>query len=203
LDSFNKKERRTQKAFAVMRDKLFTPLVILLQKIGVTPNQVTLLGVVFLVLACLVPPDWYKVAIVFVVLNVTCDGIDGPLARRKGLAHPGGSLVDIVADQLGVVFLPAAAIYHLNAFGPVMLLFSSAYLLFIGLVVYANELGLEVRLFIRSKYPFYVLYLFCLYQRVDWVTYFCGAFVLYYSVESFFTLRKIYRYFGERAKGDG
>lgn len=195
MDYFTAKERERQKSFAAKRDRLFAPLVDRLRRAGISPNQVSLIGIVFLVLACLFPPASYALAGLGIILYVICDGIDGPLARSSGKAHSGGALVDIIADQFGVVMVSAAAIQHLGAWGPVMVLFSAAYMLFIALAVYANELQLKVGLVIRSKYPFYVLYVICLYLRLDWVTYFCGGFALYYFVVSFLALRKIYRHF--------
>jgi phosphatidylglycerophosphate synthase len=165
---------------------------------GVTSNQVSLFGVGSLAVACLMPPSLALAAAIFILLYVLCDGIDGPLARQSGKVHDGGSLVDIVADQMGVVLLTAAATYHLDAFGPAMVLFSAAYTVFIGLVVYANELDLNMRLFVRSKYPFYALYVVGLYRHSDAVSLFCGLFALYYTVESALVLKKLYDYHASR-----
>lgn len=196
MDYANKEERKAQKAFAAIRDKVFSPVIGLLLKIGVTPNQVSVAGVVFLALTSLLPPERVWLAVAGMALYVLCDGIDGPLARRLGAAHSGGALVDIVADHIGVIFLSAAAIHHLGAWGPVMVVFSSVYLLFIGLVVYANALGIVLRRFVRIKYLFFLLYLGSFYARKDLVTWFCGGCAVYYAVEVFEALRRIYRYHG-------
>lgn len=198
MDSFNSRERAQQRRFAEKRDQLFRPVVNWLMQKGITSNQVSLLGVGFLASACLMPPPLALPAVVLIVLYVLCDGIDGPLARQSGKAHDGGSLVDIVADQMGVVLLTASATYHLDAFGPAMVLFSSAYTVFIGLVVYANELDVSVRIFVRSKYPFYTLYGIGLYLNQDLVSWFCGLFAVYYAVESSTVLKKIYDYHASR-----
>jgi phosphatidylglycerophosphate synthase len=192
MDYFNDDERARQRTFASIRDRMFAPLTNLLAAHDVTPNQISAAGVAFLILAGLMPPPQAGLATLFMALYVLCDGLDGPLARKLGTPHPGGLLVDIVADQLGVVFLPAAAIYHIHAWGPAMVLFAASYVAFIGLVVYANELGVELRRFIRSKYAFFLLYLASLYLERDLVTYFCGFFAVYYSVETYETLRRIY-----------
>ncbi len=63
----------------------------------------------------------------------------GHWQEKTGRAHSGGSLVDIVADQLGVVVLPMAAVYHFGIDGVVAVLFSTAYVVFIVFAVYANE----------------------------------------------------------------
>ncbi len=194
MDYFNDKERAKQKEFAAKRDRIFSPLINLLIRYNATSNQISVAGVAFLIAACLMPPSMAIAATICMAMYVLCDGIDGPLARKKGNAHDGGSLIDIVADQLGVVFLPAAAIYHLGAWGPAMVVFASAYIAFIGLVVYANDLGVTLRKFIRSKYFFFLLYLGSLFLEKDLVSYFCAGFAVYYSVESFETLRRIYNF---------
>jgi phosphatidylglycerophosphate synthase len=194
MDYFNHDERKTQRNFAGIRDRMFAPLTNLLVARAVRPNQISAVGVACLVLAGLMPPSLAGLATLCMAGYVLCDGLDGPLARRLGTPHPGGLLVDIVADQLGVVFLPAAAIYHVGAWGPSMVLFAASYVAFIGLVIYANELRVELRRFIRSKYAFFLLYLGSLYTGKDLVSYFCGFFALYYSVETFETLRRIYAF---------
>lgn len=198
MDYFNDEERAGQRDFAGMRDRFFAPVTNVLVRFGVRPNQVSAAGVGFLVVAGLMPPSLAWLATLGMALYVLCDGLDGPLARRTGTPHPGGLLVDIVADQLGVVILPAAAIYHFGAWGPAMVLFAASYVAFIGLVIYANELRVELRRFIRSKYVFFLLYLGSLHLDTDLVSLFCGVFAAYYSVETFETLRRIYAFHAAR-----
>lgn len=192
MDYANKEERRAQQAFAAIRDKVFSPVIWLLLKVGVTPNQVSAAGVLVLALTCLLSASQVWLAVAGMALYVLCDGIDGPLARRLNTAHAGGALVDIVADHMGVVFVSAAAVHHVGAWGPAMVVFACAYLLFIGLVVYANALGIVLRRFVRTKYVFFLLYLGSLYLGQDLVTYFCGLCAVYYLVELFEALRRIY-----------
>ena len=202
MDYANKEERKAQRAFASIRDKVFSPVIWVLLKIGVTPNQVSVIGVLFLVLTCFLSASHILFALAGMAFYVLCDGIDGPLARRRGVAHAGGALVDIVADHMGVVFVSAAAIYHVGAWGPVMVVFSCVYLLFIGLVVYANALGIVLRRFVRTKYVFFLLYLASLYIERDLVTYFCGVCAVYYLVELFEALRRIYRHHDAKLHSD-
>ncbi|MGE4192826.1 MAG: CDP-alcohol phosphatidyltransferase family protein [Pseudodesulfovibrio sp.] len=194
MDYFNTDERDKQRSFSKVRDTVFSPLVSLLIKVGATPNQVSLAGVLFLILTSLLPASWPVAATVGMAFYVLCDGIDGPLARRAGKVHAGGALIDIVADQAGVVFLSAAAIYHFGAWGPAMVLFASSYMIFIGLALYANGLGVKLRRFLRCKYVFFLLYLGSLYLARDLVTWFCGAFAAYYVAETIEALRRIHRF---------
>ncbi len=199
MDYVNKEERKAQKAFAAIRDKVFSPVIGLLVRAGVTPNQVSLAGVAVLFATCLLPPSMAWWAVAGMALYVLFDGIDGPLARRLSLDHTGGALVDLVADHMGVIFVSAAAIHHLGAWGPAMVVFACAYLLFICLVVYANALGIVLRRFVRTKYVFFLLYLASLYTARDLVTWFCGACALYYLAELFEALRRVYHFHAAQA----
>lgn len=194
MDYFNEEERARQEEFAVRRDRILAPAVDFLVRHDMTPNWVSVTGVLALLAVCLMPPSLALLATLFMALYVLCDGIDGPLARRLEVIHDGGSLVDIVADQLGVVFLSAAAIHHLDAWGPGMVVFASAYLIFIALAVYGNAIGVEMRKVVRAKYLFFLLYLGSLFSGKDLVTYFCTGFALYYSVQVIDSLRRIYRF---------
>ena len=194
MDYFNEEERARQEQFAVRRDRILAPAVDFLVRHDITPNRVSIVGVLALLAVCLMPPSLAFLATLFMALYVLCDGIDGPLARRLDVIHDGGSLVDIVADQLGVVFLSAAAIHHLGAWGPAMVVFASAYLIFIALAVYGNGIGVEMRKVVRAKYLFFLLYLGSLFSGRDLVTYFCAGFALYYSVQVIDSLRRIYRF---------
>lgn len=203
MDYFGRKERMRQRAFAAKRDKLFAPIIDVLAATKATPNMVSALGVLFLILGCVMPGSWHPFVLACLALYVVCDGLDGPLARRLGKDHSGGALVDVVADQVGVVFLAAAAIVHIRAWGPAMVLFSSSYLVFIGLVLYANGIGAALRWFFRCKYLFFGLYWLSLALARDLVTWFGAFFALYYAVESTSALRRIYALHAARASGGG
>jgi phosphatidylglycerophosphate synthase len=132
----------------------------------------------------------------FLMLYVIADGIDGPLARAYGNNHEGGSIMDIYADQLGVVFLPAAASFHLDTNGTLAVLFSCGYIIFIVLVVYSNELHIVVKKFFRVKYPMYIFYTVCLFFNKEWMSYFFFVFCAYYWVKITFQLKTIYDFHG-------
>lgn len=196
MDYFNPEEKSWRQTFNTLRDTAFRPLVGALVRFGVSPNQVTLIGVIFLLAATFSSNAWS--ATILMALYVLCDGLDGPLARANGKLHPGGALMDIVADQMGVVFLPAAAIEHLGAWGPGMLLFAAAYLVFIALVVYANELRVRLRLFFRLKYLFFLLYLASLHLGRDLVTWPCTVMAVYYLAGIQNVLIRIHRHFDQK-----
>mgnify|MGYP006234580769 CR=1 FL=1 len=71
-----------------------------------TANQTTLFG---FALGCLALPalsaEQYELALVFILLNRICDGLDGALARIQGITDAGGFL-DISLDFLFYSLIP-------------------------------------------------------------------------------------------------
>ncbi|MGF1706434.1 CDP-alcohol phosphatidyltransferase family protein [Enterovibrio baiacu] len=78
----------------------------LVDKLGVTANQTTLAG---FVLGCFALPalafEHYTLALVCILLNRVCDGMDGALARIQGITDAGGYL-DISLDFLFYSLIP-------------------------------------------------------------------------------------------------
>ena len=64
-----------------------------LDKPGITPDGLTLVGFAIGVLALpFLALGWYLAALVVILLNRLLDGLDGALARRRGLTDAGGFL---------------------------------------------------------------------------------------------------------------
>jgi phosphatidylglycerophosphate synthase len=77
-----------------------------LDKPALTPDGLTLTGFAIGALALpLLALGWYPAALVAIVLNRLCDGLDGALARRRGLTDAGGFL-DIALDFLFYALVP-------------------------------------------------------------------------------------------------
>ncbi len=89
-----------------------------LDRPAVTPNRLTLLGLV-LGLACAVTSAlaWWPVAVVLWLASRLADGLDGPLARRRGPRDAGaGGFLDITCDF--VVYGATVVGVALGAGGP-------------------------------------------------------------------------------------
>ena len=77
-----------------------------LDKPGVSADGITLLGFAIGVLALpFLALGWYGAALVAIVANRLLDGLDGALARRRGLTDAGGFL-DIALDFLFYALVP-------------------------------------------------------------------------------------------------
>ncbi|WP_449556242.1 CDP-alcohol phosphatidyltransferase family protein [Huaxiibacter chinensis] len=94
---------------------------------GITPDRLTLLGFALGALALpLLASGHYTAALVAILLNRLLDGLDGALARRRGLTDAGGFL-DIALDFLFYALVPfgfALAAPVENALAAAWLLFA-------------------------------------------------------------------------------
>jgi CDP-diacylglycerol--glycerol-3-phosphate 3-phosphatidyltransferase len=94
-------------------DRAVRPLASLLHWCQVTPNQVSLMGIVLtLVTAALIVDGQLLLAGVMYILAASLDLLDGVLARMAKMASRFGAFLDSTADRIseGVVF--AAIAYH-------------------------------------------------------------------------------------------
>lgn len=120
----------------------------LVNKFGVTANQTTLFG---FFLGCLAFPalitEHYLVALVFIVLNRVCDGLDGALARIQGITDAGGFL-DISLDFLFYSLIPFGFVLanpEQNAVAGAFLIFSfiGSGSSFLAFAVMASKQGID------------------------------------------------------------
>ncbi|AXY00837.1 CDP-alcohol phosphatidyltransferase family protein [Vibrio alfacsensis] len=164
----------------------------LLDKCGVTANQTTIFG---FVLGCLAFPalvgEQYLQAMVFILLNRICDGLDGALARIQGITDAGGFL-DISLDFLFYSLIPFGFILanpDQNAIAGAFLIFSfvgtgSSFLAF---AIMAGKRGIDNPVY-KNKSLYYMsgltegtetigcFILFCLLpQYFDTIAYIFGA----------------------------
>ncbi|MFD2176833.1 CDP-alcohol phosphatidyltransferase family protein [Veronia pacifica] len=99
----------------------------ILDKIGMTANQATMVGFLIGMLALpAIALEQYGLGLFFVALNRIFDGIDGALARRQGITDAGGFL-DITLDFLFYSMVPfafALADPAMNAVAAAFLIFS-------------------------------------------------------------------------------
>jgi phosphatidylglycerophosphate synthase len=73
-----------------------------LAKLRITPNLLTILGLFFGILLYLnAQSNW---AMIFLILSLICDGIDGSLAIITGKSGRWGAMLDSVVDRITEVF---------------------------------------------------------------------------------------------------
>lgn len=107
------------------------PIAGFLLKIGLTPNAVTVLGVVLSVgVAVLLGLGYITWGGILIVLSAPMDALDGSMARLKGLSTPFGAFLDSVSDRYSeMIILCGLLVYYLQQQDhvlPVLLVFLAA-----------------------------------------------------------------------------
>ena len=103
------------------------PLINVLAAAGVTPNQVTVFGLVLVIVASIL--IWQHALLlgaVILAVGAALDAVDGGLARAQGGGTPFGGFLDSTLDRTGeaVVYIGIVAYWldaTLDPFAPVML----------------------------------------------------------------------------------
>jgi len=86
---------------------LLTPVVALVHKRGITPDQLTVAGFLIGLLAVpLIAFEMWYAALTAIALNRILDGLDGALARHANLSSSAGGFLDITLDFLFYAAIP-------------------------------------------------------------------------------------------------
>ena len=150
----------------------FSPILVASQRLGITPNQISVFGFLLNVgAAVLVVFDHYIWgASVFIAAGLL-DLVDGSLARRTGKTTPFGSFLDSTLDRIseGVIF---AAIAYRLALDHLSVDVALVVLALLGSVTVsytrarAESLGVECRVGLASRFERIVLICVGLYLDV-------------------------------------
>ena len=129
-------------------EKLTEPLVLMLQRLGATPNFITFLGLLLVALGSIVLYLGYTLLSFFLLLlGALSDAIDGALARRLGKSSSFGAFIDSLLDRVSDA-LPFIAI-ALSSEDKVLSVVSLLAMLFSFTVSYARAraegLGYELK----------------------------------------------------------
>jgi len=113
INAFSANEATFQNSFGVWRQKIFQPLLVLIDKTCITPDMLSVLGILVMLLlplGFLYSPAYLILAY---LLHLFLDGIDGALARYKGISSQRGAYLDVVVDHASLV----ATVLTLQWFG--------------------------------------------------------------------------------------
>ncbi len=142
------------------RTRWVRPLVPLFQKLGVTPDFISYLGLSLLIPVAFFFESYPVPSALLLFLYSMMDAIDGCYARLIGTASQGGALTDIVVDQTGMVVVTLGLIYYsliVPVFGAY---YMAVYISMIALSVSQNAIGVPMQPIFRSKFVLYFLYFF-------------------------------------------
>jgi CDP-diacylglycerol--glycerol-3-phosphate 3-phosphatidyltransferase len=95
---------------------ILDPIAAFFLKIGLTPNSVTILGVVLSVgVAVLIGMGYITWAGVLILISAPMDALDGSMARLKGISTPFGAFLDSVTDRYAeMIILGGLLFYYLQ-----------------------------------------------------------------------------------------
>jgi phosphatidylglycerophosphate synthase len=160
------------------RARLFSPLLLLFCRMGVTPNSLTAFSFLCGIAFC---PLWLvsrSTAFVALMLHVLLDGLDGPLARHQAVASRRGSFTDTLSDQCVVtavtVTLMANQVVGIVPGGMYVFL----YALVVGFAMVRNALSIPYSWVLRPRFVVYAWLLVEVYLwpgTIDTLLWACNA----------------------------
>jgi phosphatidylglycerophosphate synthase len=98
----------------MIRDVMFHRLVIHLTHMKITPDHLTVMGVVMMIFYLFLIPYSTMAAMVCLIMAVTLDSLDGVLARHQKKSSDRGKFFDVMADNFSsFLFSLGLALCHL------------------------------------------------------------------------------------------
>ncbi|MBI5572876.1 MAG: CDP-alcohol phosphatidyltransferase family protein [Desulfomonile tiedjei] len=151
-------ERRLHQAFAERRTQLISAVIPPFVRLGLAPDTISYIGLALLAGVIIYFIRDPKLATLFLLGHVICDGLDGAFARHAGKASQSGAFTDLVCDQLGMVLVSVMAIFH-HMVSPLLgTVYVTLYLIVVVFGVIINVMGIGSRVTITSKYFLYIVY---------------------------------------------
>jgi CDP-diacylglycerol--glycerol-3-phosphate 3-phosphatidyltransferase len=121
---------------------ILDPLATLLNRLGLMPNTITILGLVGNVIgAYLIARGYLTAGGILVLLMGPVDALDGTMARLRGMASKFGAFVDSVTDRYSELVIFAGLLYYFVQQGDQTAI----------LLVYASAAGSVLVSYIRSR----------------------------------------------------
>ena len=100
------------------------PLLKLLAVLNVTPNMVSFSGIIFALFFAILIKTNLTLALIFLIVSLLTDGIDGALARYQKKASDRGKFVDVFCSSIVVIIFLAGIVYAGLVSGLVAMIFA-------------------------------------------------------------------------------
>jgi phosphatidylglycerophosphate synthase len=158
LNYFSEKEARHMENFKNGRTKWLNPIARFIANLGITADMVSILGFIMVFgFVYFIERNPYT-AMVFLLLHVLIDGIDGPVARVTGKEGNMGAFLDIMCDHTGIFVATAGLVYYGLVNGLVGLTYIYIYTIMIVFTIIRNVMRSSPKFVFRTKYYVYILY---------------------------------------------
>ncbi len=178
-DSYSELERRFLEPVRRVSAAIMRPVVLLLARLGVSPNAVSLSQVPLGLAIFFFIEPLPRLAFLLMVLAILIDGLDGALARYTGRASAYGALVDQYADHTREI-LVVAGLAHAGALGGVWAtLYALAYPGSNLTLYLCNTRGVPIPVAIKTAFVFYPVLFVYLWFGVNYLDVGVGLMVLF------------------------
>src|SRR3712207_5574866 len=145
--------------FRAFWTKVFSPVVTLLLRLGVSPDAVTLVGTLGVVAGAVVffPQGQLFVGVLVITAFVFSDLVDGAMARRSGRTSAFGAFLDSTLDRIGdAAIFGGLAMYYVGPGDNAALAALAIYCLVMGSVTSyararAEALGMQAKVGIAER----------------------------------------------------
>lgn len=191
LNYFTAKEQQKQSEFSQKRSSLLSPLVSLMSSLGLTANSVSLLSLLSTAGFVYFAPEHMLLALLFILIHILLDGLDGPLARKQGTAGNAGAFTDICVDQAGLLVVLLTLIHYELAESFSVASYGLLYIIMITFMVILNERSVHLPTIIRSKYLLYIVLLIEALWPLSILNQFLGLFALYMLAINLYLFQKL------------
>lgn len=160
VSCYSEGEGKFMQQSQALRARFLLPLLRGMDRVGLSPNHLTLLSLVTGILFCpLFFWKYYGSAFALLLLHVLLDGLDGPLARYQDRASSRGSFTDTSADQVVVALTTITLIYtgHAGAWPGGLYLFTYSMVVVFAMV--RSALAIPYAWLVRPRFIVYVGFL--------------------------------------------
>ncbi|MBN2112121.1 CDP-alcohol phosphatidyltransferase family protein [Candidatus Woesearchaeota archaeon] len=158
LNYFSEKESGHIENFKNGRTKWFNPIARFLAKAGITADIVSIIGFLMIFGFVYFIERNPIAAIIFIILHIVIDGIDGTVARVTGKDGNRGAFLDIICDHSGIFVATAGLIYYGLVNGVIGLVYIYLYTIMIIFTIIRNVMKTSPKIVLRTKYYVYLLY---------------------------------------------
>ena len=178
LNYFSAKEKKSINRFKNLRTKTFLPISKFLMKIGMTPDLLSYIGLLLLIVFIVYVLKNPILAAIMLLVHVIIDGFDGPLARLMKKAGDSGAFTDIICDHTGMAIVVITLIFVKLVNPWIAAIYIYIYTIMIIFVIVRNRMKKPAKIIIRTKYYVYILFAIWAIWKINYLDYGLVLFII-------------------------
>ena len=169
LDYFSEKELKQVNAFKRFRTTYLYPIARVLVKMGCTADFISFIGFLMIFGFVYFIEKNPTTAVIFILLHIIFDGLDGPIARISKKDGSKGAFIDIIADHTGIIIATLGFMYYGLVQDLVGGIYIYLYTIMIVFTIIRNIMKIRPRLVIRSKWMIYILFIIYAFTNINYL----------------------------------